>query len=108
MTDHDILRLVSKLGEIFATKEDLKNFATKDDIENVREDIVGVKENLTGVKEDLRKLEIKLETKIDNLDKKFEVLLTYIDGVDEVTTDHEKRLKKIESIPVVSQELNPN
>lgn len=102
MTDLDILKLVSKLGEIFATKEDLKNFATKDDILAIKEDITSVKDDVIGIKAGVR----KLETKIDNLDKKFEVLLTYIDGVDETTTDHEKRLKKIESIPNIAQEIN--
>jgi hypothetical protein len=80
MTDEDITKLANKLTVNLATKEDLKLLATNVDLK-------------------------RLEVKIDELDAKTDVILSYASGIDEVSEEHGKRLKRIESLPTVAHEL---
>lgn len=75
MNDEDIAKLAAKLGEVIASKEDLN---------------VGLN---------------KVETKIEEVNQKADLILKYADGIDDSVTDHEKRLKAIESVSVVAHEL---
>lgn len=79
MTDEEITKIALKLSKAVVTKEDLNDLATKEDIK-------------------------KLETKIDEVDSKADIILSLVDGIDEVTGDHEKRLKRIEALPVITHE----
>ncbi len=92
MTDKDIAKLASRLAESLATKEDLKE----------------VKVDIKSLEGNINKLEGKideLEGKIDELDSKTDTILEFAEGVDETSMDHEKRLKKIEAIPVIAHQI---
>ncbi len=93
MTDEDINKLASRLTKSLATKEDLEPFATKDDLKSF------------ATKDDIKRLERRLERRIDNLDKKADSILEFADAVDETVTNHDKRLKRIESIPVIAHHI---
>lgn len=66
ITDRDI----SKLGTIFATKEDLKNFVTKDDAEKF-----ATKETLADVRVELG----ELRERVDVMDGKIDTILVKMD-----------------------------
>lgn len=82
MTDKDITKLASRLTKSLATKEDIKNLELKVDIHIKR-----------------------LEKKIDYLDAKTDTILEFAEAVDETTVDHEKRLKRIEAVPVIAHQI---
>ena len=82
MTDEDIAKLASQLTESLATKQDISD-----------------------VKQDIKRLEERLGAKIDELEGKVDVILTYADGINESVEDHEKRLKNIETVPAIAHDL---
>lgn len=47
----------------------------------------------------------RLEKKIDDLDKKADTILEHSEAVDEGVDKHEKRLRNIERIPIIANEL---
>ena len=68
------------------------------------EDITKLASKLTdslATKKDLQ----KLENKMDELKDKVDTILEFTEGLDETATDHEKRLKKIDSIPVIAHQI---
>lgn len=82
MTDKDIAKLASKLTLSLATKGDIKKLESKmDDVD------------------------ARLGGKMDELDKKADIILEFAEAVDETTADHEKRLKRIEAIPVIAHQI---
>lgn len=91
MTDKDITKLASKLTQSLATKEDLKELATKEDIKRLEKKIDEVDK--------------RLGNKIDEVDKKASSIMEFASGIDETTTNHEKRLKRIEQIPAVAHQI---
>lgn len=58
-----------------------------------------------ATKEDIQQLEKKLTQMINKLDKKADTILQFAEEVDDVTVDHEQRIKKLESIPVITHQL---
>lgn len=89
MNDEDITKLAAKLSISLASKEDLQELKTE-------------------LKVDIRKLEVKLGSKIDKLDQKINTVLKFAEAVDETTADIDRRVKRIERIPVIAHELkNP-
>lgn len=103
MTDEEVTKIALILSDALATKEDLKDLATKEDLRVLatKEDLNVVRLELKGVvKEEVKRLEVK----IDELDKKADVILNYADNISETVDDHEKRLKRIESLPIIASE----
>lgn len=105
MTDKDIARLASRLSRSLVTKEDIKDLVTKKDIEDfvTKEDIKGLvtRDEIERLEAEIKKLASKedikrLEGKINQLDKKADSIMEFADEVDKTTSDHEKRLKRIE------------
>ncbi len=82
MTDEDINKLVSKLSKSLATKEDIRE-----------------------VKVDIQRLETRLGKKMDELNVKADTIMEFAEAVDETTSDHEKRLKRIEAVPVIAHQI---
>ncbi|MEK7616431.1 MAG: hypothetical protein AAB414_00045 [Patescibacteria group bacterium] len=80
MNDSDINKLAAKLTKSLAIKDDLKELATKEDLK-------------------------KLERKIDELDGKADTILEFAEAVDETVSGHEKRLKRIEAVPVIAHQI---
>lgn len=76
MTDEDITKLASRLTKTLATKEDLNG------------------------------VEKRLNSKLDALNDKANTILEYADNIEEIVQDHEKRLKRVEAVPVVAHNLN--
>ena len=71
------------------------------------EDIAKLAAKLTvtlATKEDIE----KLDKKIDKLNQKADTILNFAEEVDNSVFDHEERLKRIESIPMVAHELKTN
>lgn len=54
-----------------------------------------------ATKEDIK----RLEGKIEELDEKTDIILEFAEAVDETTTDHEKRLRRIESVPAIAHNI---
>ena len=79
MNDDDIAKLATKLTQ---------SLATKDDIKMLQGDIK------------------RLETKIDEVDHKADVILKYADGIEETVVDLDKRVNKIEAIPLIAHNIN--
>lgn len=87
ITDTDI----TKLKKTFATKEDLKKFATKKDLSDMRKDfkkVFATKEDLAGVrdelKEDIADIHVELgelHDKFDNLAGKFDSFEVKLDKI---------------------------
>ena len=82
MTDEDVNKLVSKLSKSLATKEDIRE-----------------------VKVDIQRLETRLGKKMDELNVKADTIMEFAEAVDETTSDHEKRLKRIEAVPVIAHQI---
>lgn len=95
MTDEEITKIALKLSGALVTKEDIKGLATKEDLRNL-----ATKEDLSKVKEDVEMLNLK----IDKLDEKADGILNYVYNINETVDDHEKRLKRIESLPIIAHE----
>ena len=89
MTDEDINKLAAKLTKSLATKEDLESLVTKEDLKYL------------ATKEDIK----RLEKKIDDVDKKASSIFVFAEGVDEVSTDHERRLNELESISTIAHQI---
>ena len=70
MTDEEknqlgaVLEIVQSMQKIMATKDDLKSFATKDDVAAILEDIEFIKDSM-ATKEDLAAVKSELITHID-------------------------------------------
>ncbi len=101
MTDEDIANLLAKLTKSLATKEDINTVRQdlKEDIDSLKEDVVKVELRL-GHK--IETLETKLERKIEALNSKADTILEFAEGVDETASDHEKRLRRIETTSVTA------
>lgn len=78
MNDKDIAKLATQLMVSLATKEDIQSLKT--DIKS-------------------------LEGKIDDLDQKADTILQFAEAVDETTTLLDRRISKIEAVPIVAHEL---
>ena len=85
MTDEEINTLATKLAETLATKEDISR-------------LEGKVNNLEGKVDNL-------EGKVDELDNKADTILKFVEGVDEISVDQEKRLKRIEAIPTIAHQI---
>lgn len=93
MTDEDIIKLASKLTQSLATKEDLKVLEVR------------LESKISGLGKKIDEVDKKLSKKIDDLNDKADSILVFADGVDETTTDHGKRLDRIEAIPVIAHQI---
>lgn len=102
MNDEDVAKLVSKLSKSLATKDDIKELATKVDLNRLESRIDEVDSRL-GRK--ITNLGINLGKKIDELNKKADTIMEFAEAVDETTADHEKRLKRIEAVPVIAHQI---
>ena len=91
MADDDITKLIAGLTKSLVTKDDIRELATKEDVR--------------VVKEDIRRLETRLVKKMDELNTKADTIMEFADEVDKIAVDHEKRLKKIENIPVIAHQI---
>ncbi|OGE32904.1 hypothetical protein A3C59_01730 [Candidatus Daviesbacteria bacterium RIFCSPHIGHO2_02_FULL_36_13] len=91
MNDADITKLAAKLTKSLATQDNIKEI--KDDLKEL-----ATKTDLNMVKDNIK----RLEKKIDYLDDKTNVILNFAENVNE---DHEKRLKRIERVPVIAHQL---
>lgn len=80
MNDEDITKLAAKLTQ---------SLATKDDISELKNDIT----KLAAQADFLR-----LEEKVDEI-------LKHVEGLGDTDDDHEIRLKRIENIPTIAQQL---
>ena len=73
------------------TKDDLKEFATKKDLEALREDLADVRVELIdrmATKEDLADMTVELTSRIDQVDKKADsILSTMLAAMDELRHD---------------------
>ncbi len=67
----EILEIVQTMQKNMATKNDLKNFATKEDGISLQEDIEFLKDNMV-TKDDLQETESRLMMHIDGLAKRTE------------------------------------
>ena len=70
-------------------------------VDGVQTDVTGLKSGVTGLKTDLA----GLKADVKKLNKKADGILEYLHNVDEDVYDHEKRLKRIESIPAATHDL---
>ena len=91
MADDDITKLIAGLTKSLVTKDDIRELATKEDVR--------------VVKEDIRRLETRLVKKMDELNTKADTIMEFADEGDKIAVDHEKRLKKIENIPVIAHQI---
>jgi len=80
-----VIPVLEDMEERMATKEDLKNMATKEDLEKVREEMA-TKEDIQGLDKRLFSVERKLEKIDDRLER-------YGERID----NHEKRMGKLET-----------
>lgn len=106
MTNGDIAKLVSRLSKSLATKEDIKELSTKDDLrklENRLESRIEEVDSRLGRK--IVDLGINLGKKIDELNVKADTIMQFADEGDKTTADHEKRLKRIEAVPVIAHQI---
>lgn len=106
LTDKDIAKLAASLTESLATKGDINDIkedvhGIKDDIFNIKDDIKDVKDNFNNIRVDVR----RLESKIGEVDNKVEQVLKYADAIEETTSDHENRIKKLEIISTVAHKI---
>ena len=79
ITDRDIIKLKS----VFATKEDLGRFATKDDFAT-KEDFKDLKISVVGVEMRMGKLEHRmdsLEERMGGLDEKMDQVMVTVSGI---------------------------
>lgn len=93
MNDQDIAKLVSKLTKSLVSKKDID--VIQNDIKIVREDLRRLDRKIDGV-------EIRLGDKIDELNIKADTIMKFANEVDKITLDHEKRLKRTESITAIT------
>ena len=109
MTDKDIAKLVTKLNATLASKDDLKDLEVK-----LRTDlgskIDGVEASLrTAIEEvniKLKTVANKLSAQIKEVNEKADTILKYADEIEKTTDDHEKRLNRIEVVPVIAHEID--
>ena len=86
LTDQDIQKLIKANKQVFATKEDLKSFATKEDFNEIKEDLksFATKEELdkksTLLLKEIFSVKDELSQRINSLDEKFDRLMTSIDS----------------------------
>lgn len=73
ITDRDIL----KLKAVFATKEDLERFATKDDFKDLKTSIVGVELRMGRLEYRMD----SLEHRMDGLDEKMDAVMVTVSGI---------------------------
>lgn len=85
MNDEDIAKLAARLTTSLATKDDIRD----------------LKGDINGLKVDIKRLEVK----IDKVDQKADTILQFAEAVDEIVDKHEKKLRRIESIPVIAHEI---
>ncbi len=93
MNDDDIAKLATKLTQ---------SLATKDDIKMLQGDIKMLQGDIKMLQGDIK----RLETKIDEVDHKADVILKYADGIEETVVDLDKRVNKIEAIPLIAHNIN--
>ena len=113
MTDKDIIKLASRLEKSLATKVDMqrlerkvdeidhKTKATKVDMQRLERKVDEIDHKTKATKVDMQ----RLERKIDEIDHKTNTVLEFAKEVDETAFDHEKRLKRIEIIPVIAHQI---
>ena len=98
LTDQDIQKLTS----VFATKEDLRNLATKEDLQEVREEIGGLRaytgqgfRELRGEVDDLRSMIQQLAVSVDKLAKAIDDLRIEHSAVLGMFDRHDRWIKQI-------------
>lgn len=89
MTDKDLVKLLSKLTGSLATKED----------------VISVREDVSSVREDIKGVEVRLGKKLNELNIKADTIMEFAEEVEKITSNHEKRLKRIETIPVIAHQI---
>ena len=97
MNDGDIAKLVSKLNKSLVTKDDLRK------LEDGLEGRIDEADSRLGRK--IADLGIKLGKKLDELNTKADTIMEFAQAVDETATDHEKRLKRIETVPAILHQI---
>lgn len=61
LTDQDIQKIVEANKQVFATKEELKGFATKQDLMVIKEDIKDIKNDVGGIRESIQSLILSVD-----------------------------------------------
>ncbi len=106
MNDKDITKLVTRLIEAVASKDDIQE--VKVDVQGIKKDVGGIKEDMQEVKDDIKRIERKFGDKFKELNEKADTILEFAEHVDETVFEHEKKLKDIGKIPVIAHELRKN
>lgn len=110
ITDVDI----QKLKKVFATKDDLKSFATKDVVNNIAVEVVGIKHKIADIeermatKDDLRKVMTTVESVLGEVKAMREEQSTHYQQHEDNRLEHKefrKRLDQIESVPVIAHQI---
>ncbi|HCS78139.1 TPA: hypothetical protein DIV55_00155 [Patescibacteria group bacterium] len=60
LTKNDRKQLIADFKEVFATKDDLKNFTTKGDLKTIKDDLKIIKNDLTVVKNEVTDIKSKV------------------------------------------------
>lgn len=91
-TNYELLTAIQNFAnfaeEHFATKDDLLNFATKDDLAVVRQDLNGVKLDLSSVKQDLQIVQQTVSNQQDILIFHTSLLENIATNVNKIQMDH--------------------
>lgn len=93
----ELLEIIkNKVGKIEARvgMQSIDIRSMKDQLSVLNEKLDGVQSDVTTLKSDLKKL-----------NKKADGILEFLHNVDEDVHNHEERLKRIESVPIVASEL---
>lgn len=107
MTQDELKQLQKLIKEELRPLKDLAEL-TKRKVDKQELFIQVASENTRTIKEQQSVMNEKLdglEEGVSKLDKKTDTILKFAEEVDKVAFDHEKRLRKIESIPVIAQNL---
>jgi len=94
---------IDKLSEIFATKKDLENFATKKDLLAIKKDVIGVKDDLVsfkdefhGFKNDILASQDKIMKKLEDISLEQKMAYSQYKRQDEKLENHERRIVALE------------
>lgn len=77
------------LQSTFATKDDLKTFATKGDVASIKQDVTSLKQGVTSLQEDVTSVKKSLKS----IEGKLDLTISYFD---KITSKHTQRFKRIE------------
>ena len=91
LTTEDIQKLIVAQKEVFATKEDLERFATKEDLIPLKSDIREIKEEVAGLRESLQGMIVA----VDNLTKVITDLRMEYTAITYQLKRHEDWIKQI-------------